>query len=90
MQLRVSWANGDVILNLAVSPENWSKIVRGERVVVKGGGYHYEGEFFQDRWYFSGGLDGKLTVPYGSLDGETGDGFVESPRDALSVVGPPT
>jgi hypothetical protein len=83
--LRVSWANGDVILNLTVSPENWSKILRGERVVVKGKGYHYEGEFFQDEWYFSGGLDGDLRVTYDSLDGGTGDGFVGSPRDALEV-----
>jgi hypothetical protein len=39
MRLQMSWANGDVILNLAVSPEDWSKIVLGERVVVKGRGY---------------------------------------------------
>jgi hypothetical protein len=83
VRLRVSWANGDVILNLAVSPKNWSKIVRRERVVVEGKGYHYEGEFFQDEWCFSGGLDGDLRVSYSSLDGETGDGFVGSPRDAL-------
>jgi hypothetical protein len=85
-RLRVSWANGDVLLNLAVSPDDWSKIVRGERVVVKGKGYYYEGEFFQDEWTFSGGLDGHLTVSYSSLDGETGDGFVGSPRAALGVI----
>jgi hypothetical protein len=83
-RLRVSWAYGDVILDLTVSPENWSKILRGERVVVRGRGYHYEGEFFQDRWYFSGGLDCDLTVSYSSLDGEIGDGFVGSPRDVLA------
>ena len=38
----------------------------------------------QDRWYFSGGVDGDLTVSYSSLDGETGDGFVGSPRDVLA------
>jgi hypothetical protein len=82
-RLRVSWAYGDVVLNLNVSPENWSKILRGESVVIKGHGYHYEGEFFQDRWYFSGGLDGDLTVSYSSLDGDTGDGFVGSPKLVL-------
>jgi hypothetical protein len=83
-RLRVSWAYGDVILDLTISPENWSKILRGDKVVVRGRGYLYEGEFFQDRWYFSGGLDGDLTVSYSSLDGETGDGFVGSPRDVLA------
>jgi hypothetical protein len=62
VRLRVSWANGDVILDLTISPENWSKIARGERVVVKGAGYQYEGEFFQDEWCFSGDLDGDLIV----------------------------
>jgi hypothetical protein len=81
VRLRVSWANGDVTLDLTITPENWSKVVRGERVVVKGKGYHYEGEFFQDEWSFSGGLDGDLTVSCSSLDGETGDGFVGSPRE---------
>jgi hypothetical protein len=85
VRLGTSWANGDVILDLDVSPDDWSKIVRGERVDLKGKGYHYEGEFFQDDWCFSGGLDGDLTVSYRSLDGETGDGFAGSLRNALRV-----
>jgi hypothetical protein len=45
-------------------------MVRGERVVLKGKGYHPKGEFLQDEGCFSGGLDGGLRVSYSSLDGQ--------------------
>jgi hypothetical protein len=63
---------------LSVSKRNWLKITRGHNVTIRGSGYYYEGDFRWDYWHFSGALDGKLTVSYGSpKNGDySGDGFI--------------
>jgi hypothetical protein len=78
VRLSVSWGDG-VRLNLNVAPETWKKIVGGHAATIRGNGYLYEGERFQDVWYFSGGLDGELRVSY-----DDADGFVGTARDALA------
>jgi hypothetical protein len=83
VRLSVSWGY-DVIVELRVSRRNWSKIAGGKPVTIRGNGYYYEGEFFRDYWDFSGGIDGELRVRYGSpKDGDYGDGYVGTVREAL-------
>jgi hypothetical protein len=79
IKFSVTWGSGDVCVELPVTQSQWEEIKRGDDVTVRGKGYWYEGERFQDTWYFSGGLDGELRVGYD--DG--GEGFIGSPRDAL-------
>jgi hypothetical protein len=83
IKFSVTWGNGDVCVELPVTQSQWEEIKRGADVTVRGKGYWYEGEWFQDTWYFSGGLDGELRVCY-----EDGDGFVGSPRHALMSKAP--
>jgi hypothetical protein len=71
-RLSVKWGY-DVDVELSVSKRKWSKITRGHDVTIRGSGYYYEGDFFWDYWHFSGGLDGRLTVSYGS------------PKDVITV-----
>jgi hypothetical protein len=54
-------------------------------MTIPGKGYYYEGDFFEDFWHFSGGIDGRLEVTYGSPDdGDySGQGFIGTARDAL-------
>jgi hypothetical protein len=75
----------DVTVDLLVSKRNWLKIIRGDRLTIRGRGYYYEGDFFWDYWDFSGGIDGELIVRYGrAKDGDySGQGFVGTPREAL-------
>ena len=56
----VEW--GDEYHELVLGPEDWQRVKAGHALQVKGEGYAYEGEFFQDVWTFAGGLDGDLTV----------------------------
>jgi hypothetical protein len=82
--LSVSWGY-DVTVYLQVSRRNWSKIIKGKKITVRGKGYYYEGDFFWDYWDFSGGIDGKLEVRYGSpKDGYyDGQGFTGRLQEAL-------
>jgi hypothetical protein len=82
----VAWGNDDVCVELPVTKSQWEKIKRGDDVRIKGKGYWYEGEWFQDTWYFSGGLDGELRVCYEqpSEKYSDGEGFIGRPRDALT------
>jgi hypothetical protein len=84
-QFRIWWGNGDVCVELPVTKSQWEKIGRGQNVTIRGKGYWYEGEWFEDIWHFSGGLDGELEVCYGQpSEGDySGQGFVGRPRDAL-------
>ena len=86
--LSVVWPNGDVFVDIAVSRRNWSRIVRGQAVTIRGKGDWYEGRFFWDYWDFSDGLDGTLIVRYGSpKNGDySGQGFIGTPREALMEV----
>lgn len=83
-RLSVSWGY-DVTVELVVSKRNWSKIMRGHDLTIRGSGYYYEGDFFWDFWDFAGGIDGELIVRYGSpKDGDySGQGFIGTLRDAL-------
>lgn len=57
--------------SIVVTAENWERIKSGEPVHLRGEGYYHEGEFFQDEWFFGGGVDGTLEVSYGD-DGGVG------------------
>ena len=71
--------------SLTLTDKEWSTIKNGDLLLIKGEGYHYEGEFFQDYWKFGGGLDGSLVVTYcvdGGGDIDAGTGFDGSLADA--------
>lgn len=69
-----SWGNGkEVEVQLELTPRNWSKLLRGKGLSIRGKGYGYEGDFFWDYWQFVGGLDDRLEVCFGSKnDGTSG------------------
>lgn len=46
-------------------------------------GYYYEGEFFQDDWYFNQSKDGHLTITYTDDSGDSGDGYIGSIQVAV-------
>jgi hypothetical protein len=85
VHLSVSWGDDTVTVDLSVSRRNWAKISRGESLTIRGKGYHYDGEFFWDYWDFSGGIDGRLEVRYGSPKTRdySGQGFIGTVREAL-------
>jgi hypothetical protein len=56
---------------IGLSARNWAKVKSGEKLKVRGEGYDYEGEFFQDYWYFNDTKSGELRVEYGD-DGAVG------------------
>jgi hypothetical protein len=63
----------------------WDRIINGDPVVVFGGGFPYEAEYFFDDWRFRGGVEGELLVTYSGPNGDgsdTGDGFVGKLGDA--------
>lgn len=76
-RLVCSWGGG-VVVELSVSKRNWSKILRGSDVTIRGQGYNYDGEFYWDYWDFSGGVDGAVIVRYGRPKdgGYSGQGFI--------------
>lgn len=76
-KLSVSWGDG-VVVELKLSGTQWTKIQAGERVAITGSGYSYEGERFQDVWYFNTDSLGSLRVSY-----DEADGFVGDIKDAL-------
>jgi hypothetical protein len=75
--ITVTWGYGPHTLRLSV--RDWHLVRSGASIKIQGEGYYYEGEFFQDYWYFSSGLNGPLVVEYGK-DG--GTGFVGRLSDA--------
>ncbi|ESQ73722.1 hypothetical protein [Asticcacaulis sp. AC402] len=81
----VSWADGDVSVELHVAKLNYGRLQRGEKVSIRGKGYTYEGDFFWDYWNFEAGLQGELTVNYGSpKDGDySGEGWIGRAISAL-------
>ena len=74
-----------VAVDLLVSNRNWSKILSGHAISIRGQGYYRDGAAFYDFWDFCDGLDGKLVVRYGPRKnpGVGAPGFVGTPRDAL-------
>lgn len=75
--LRVVWGDGVVAVNLRLSAEDCSRVKSGKRLDRRGSGYWYEGERFQDHWYFNYEEVGSLRVTY-----DDGDGYVGSIEDA--------
>lgn len=64
-KLQAPWGYGARV-ELSLTKSQWEKIIRGDKMFIEGEGYWYEGEFFQDNWYFSGGLDGDWKSATGS------------------------
>jgi hypothetical protein len=79
-RLSVSW-DDHVTVDLLVSNRNWSRIIRGDKVSIRGMGYHYGREFICDYWDFSGGIDGALIVRCESATAR--EDFIGTPRQAL-------
>ena len=75
--ITVEW--GYELHSITLTPRNWAKVKSGSAHRQRGKGYYDGPEFFWDYWAFSGGLDGDLTVDYGS-DG--GQGFTGKLRTA--------
>jgi len=50
--------------DITLIPRNWSKVKNGKALSIRGKGYYYDGVFFWDYWFFSGGLSGELIVTY--------------------------
>ncbi len=67
-RLSVDWAYE--LHDLDLSPPVWQTICRGHPVTVRGPGYWYEGQQFEDEWVFSGGRAGKLRVLYWDAGGD--------------------
>lgn len=80
--ITVWWGNDDVEATIRFTPPNWSKVKAGKPLHIRGKGYWYEGERYQDWWNFAGGTDGELLVEYG--DGAVGfDGKLRDARIAV-------
>src|ERR1043165_3121803 len=79
---------GDLSLDLLVSYRNWLRILRGERLTIRGKGYHREALCFYDHWSFRSGVDGLLTVHTAQRDigAETTLAYVGTPREALDPL----
>ena len=75
----------DVAIDLLVSNRNWLKIVRGDKITIRGKGYYCEGAGFYDYWDFCGGIDGSLIVRCGTRNAgaATTEGFVGTARETL-------
>jgi hypothetical protein len=43
----------EVMVELFLPKQKWARVLQGEKLHVVGSGYHYEGEFFRDDWYFN-------------------------------------
>jgi hypothetical protein len=73
-----------------VTQRNWRRIVRGDRLTLRGRGYYYDGQFNWDFWHFAGGIAGELRVSHGSPKDRdySGEGYVGRARDVLIAVRP--
>lgn len=64
--LAATWGDDEVIVELTLDKDQWDRLVRGDRVEIQGGGYWYDGDWFQDIWDFNSGLDdAELIIRYG-------------------------
>ena len=76
--LKVSWGGGEIVVSVTPSAAAWENIDAGSIVKIQGEGYFYDGEEFQDTWYFNSDGPGTLRVCY-----DDADGFVGNLSDAL-------
>lgn len=65
------------LLELNLTPRNWSKIKSGKPLRIRGKGFRFEGPFYWDCWSFGGGVDGSLYVGYGNDGGYFFDGCLK-------------
>ena len=75
-KISVEW--GYDIHTITLTPRNWSKVKRGNRLRIRAPGFSEEG-FQWEYWSFSGGVQGDLIVEYGS---NGGTGFIGKLSDA--------
>ena len=68
IKLSVYWPDDRKTVYLTIS--EWEEILSGKEFIKAGNGYGYEGETYNDTWWFEGGIDGALEVTYD--DGGTG------------------
>jgi hypothetical protein len=80
MKITVEWGYEEHTITL--TPRNWAKVKSGKELYIRGKGYHYEGEFFWDYWYFGGGLGGDLVLYYGNHGDYSATGFDGKLEDA--------
>ncbi|QOG18173.1 MULTISPECIES: hypothetical protein [Bradyrhizobium] len=82
-----TWGNGEVMVELEVSKDQWDRIARGDRVEFKGRGYWYDGDWFQDIWDFNC-PHGELTIRYGQPnDGDFSGEGCTGPISSVVVEG---
>jgi hypothetical protein len=81
--ITVRWGRGDEVeASIHLTPRNWAKVKAGKPLRIRGKGYWYEGERYQDYWHFGGGIDGELLVQY---DDDSAVGFIGKLRDARII-----
>jgi hypothetical protein len=83
--LAATWGDGEVFVELSLTKAQWDRIVRGDYVQIKGQGYWYDGDKFQDIWDFNSGHGDKLVIRYGqpSVGDFSGEGYIGSIDDVL-------
>lgn len=83
--LVATWGDGEVVVELSLNKNQWERIARGDHVEIKGQGYWYDGDSFQDIWEFNGAYD-ELVICYGqpSIGDFSGQGYIGSISDVLS------
>jgi hypothetical protein len=80
--LGATW--GEVFVELSLTKAQWDRIARGDYVQIKGRGYWYDGDKFQDIWDFNSGRH-ELVIRYGqpSVGDFSGEGYIGSIDDVL-------
>ena len=73
-KIRISVYWPDDTKSVILTQKEYQSILDGNPLDKVGEGYCYDGEDFEDRWSFEGGLDGNLIVRYGDDGGVGFDG----------------
>jgi hypothetical protein len=63
-KVRISVYWPDDWKSVILDQEEYRSILAGQSLELEGEGYSYEGEDFQDYWFFAGGLEGNVIVTY--------------------------
>ncbi len=73
-KIRISVYWPDDTKSVILTQKEYQSILDGKPLDKDGEGYSYDGEDFEDRWSFEGGLDSNLIVTYGDDGGVGFDG----------------
>jgi len=73
-KIRISVYWPDDTKSVILTQKEYQSILDGNPLDKDGEGYCYDGEDFEDRWSFEGGLDSNLIVNYGDDGGVGFDG----------------